>query len=209
VCTYYVVETPPEPDDPPVSIGRAIANDETYVVTDDGTLAPPGETGELYVRGATVMQGYWGDPERTAASFIPNPFLPELGDPVYRTGDLVVEEPDGNYTLVGRRDNQVKRRGYRIELGEIEIALLAHPAVRECAVTAVSSEGVTERIVAHVVADGVDGVELTHFCLERVPRYMLPDETNFWPSLPKTATGKIDRFGLASASTSKDHHDDH
>ena len=206
VCTYYVVETPPEPDDPPVSIGRAIANDETYVVADDGTLASPGETGELYIRGATVMQGYWGDPERTAASFIPNPFLPELGDPVYRTGDIVIEEPGGNLTLVGRKDNQVKRRGYRIELGEIEVALLAHPAVRECAVTAVATEGVTEQIVAHVVANGVEASELSQFCLERIPRYMLPDETTFWPSLPKTATGKIDRFGLASAPTSKDHH---
>jgi amino acid adenylation domain-containing protein len=203
VCTYHVVGSVPDPDDPPVSIGRTIANDDAYVVREDGTLASPGEVGELYVRGATVMQGYWGDPERTASLLIANPFLPELGDPVYRTGDLVIEEADGSYTLIGRRDNQVKRRGYRIELGEIEVALLAHPAVRECAATAITEDGTT-RIIAHVVAEGLDQAELIGSCLDRIPRYMLPDDIIMWPTLPKTATGKIDRQGLAAHAIDKE-----
>lgn len=199
VCTGFVVPEPPDPEGPPVSIGSAIDGDEGIVVREDGSVARPGETGELYVRGATVMQGYWGDAERTAASLVPNPAAPHLTDPVYRTGDLVIEGADGNYSLVGRRDNQVKRRGYRIELGDIEAALNAHPAVRESAVSAEVRDGVTDRLVAHVAADGVDARELEQFCVERVPRYMVPDEVRISPSLPRTPTGKIDRFALREA----------
>jgi amino acid adenylation domain-containing protein len=205
VCTGYVLDALPDPDGPPVSIGSAIDGDEGIVVREDGTVASPGETGELWIRGATVMQGYWGDPERTAASLVRNPAAPHLTDPVYRTGDLVIEGPDGNYRLVGRRDNQVKRRGYRIELGEIESALNAHPAVRESAVSAIVRDGVTERLVAHVAASGVDGAELERFCLERVPRYMVPDEVRVSPALPRTTTGKIDRVALRAAVTDETH----
>jgi L-proline---[L-prolyl-carrier protein] ligase len=201
VCTAYVLDAVPDPEGPPVSIGSAIDGDEGIVVRDDGTVAALGETGELWIRGGTVMQGYWGDPERTAAGLVRNPAAPHLTDPVYRTGDLVVEAPDGNYTLVGRRDNQVKRRGYRIELGDIEAALNAHPGVRESAVSAVIRGGVTERLVAHVAATGVDAGELERFCLERVPRYMVPDEVRVTADLPRTTTGKIDRFALREALT--------
>jgi amino acid adenylation domain-containing protein len=196
VCTFHVVETPPAPDGPPVSIGRAIAGDEGYVVGDDGGLVEPGTQGELYIRGATVMQGYWADEERTSASLIANPFLPELGDPVYKTGDLVIEETDGTYTLIGRRDQQIKRRGYRIELGDIESTLLAHRSVDEAAVTAAAENGVTERVVAHVVTGGVDQGDLIRFCADRLPRYMLPDEIIVLDALPRTVTGKIDRYRL-------------
>jgi acyl-coenzyme A synthetase/AMP-(fatty) acid ligase len=203
VCTYHVVGEMPDPDGPPVSIGRTIVDDEGYVVRDDGSLAEVGEEGELWIRGATVMQGYWGDSERTQATLVANPFLPELGDPVYRTGDIVIRQEDDSFTLIGRRDNQVKRRGYRIELGEIETALLAHAAVRECAVTAIARDGVTEQIVAHVVGTAGEQ-ELATFCLERIPRYMLPDRIMIWPELPRTPTGKIDRFGLTEHSTTED-----
>jgi amino acid adenylation domain-containing protein len=203
VCTYHVVQEIPDPHGPPVSIGRSIADDEGYVVRDDGSLAEVGEEGELWIRGATVMQGYWGDTERTRATLLANPFLPELGDPVYRTGDIVIRQEDDSFTLIGRRDNQVKRRGYRIELGEIESALLAHAAVRECAVTAIAKDGLTEQIVAHVVGPA-DEQELTAFCLGRIPRYMLPDRIMVWPELPKTPTGKIDRFGLTEHSTTEE-----
>ena len=121
-------------------------------------MAAPGEVGELHVRGASVMQGYWGDPDRTSRSRIVNTFSEGLTDPVYRTGDLVIEEPDGNYTFLGRRDNQIKSRGYRIELGEIETALYAHPEIRECAAMAIPDEMITNRIKAYVVA----GTELEH-----------------------------------------------
>ncbi len=95
--------------------------------TSDGSRAPPGEEGELFVRGATVMHGYWGDPEKTAARLLPNPISHGETDLAYATGDLVVELESGDYRFIGRKDHQIKSRGYRIELGEIETALYAHP----------------------------------------------------------------------------------
>jgi acyl-coenzyme A synthetase/AMP-(fatty) acid ligase len=144
-----------------------------------------------------VMQGYWGDPERTSRVLLPNPLDPQLRDPVYRTGDLVVEQEDGHYRFLGRRDAQIKSRGYRIELGDVEAALLTHPGVVEAAVTAVPDELVTNRIKAHVVVrEGVGQADLIRFCGERIPRYMVPEIFEFRGALPKTSTGKVDRRRL-------------
>ena len=184
-------------DDEAIPIGRAIDNVEVFAVADDGLPALPGEVGELWVRGATVMRGYWGDPERTARSLALSPFGEGPRDPAYRTGDLVRQGTDGNFRLLGRRDHQIKSRGYRIELQEIESTLHAHPAVLECAVIAVPDELITNRIAAHVVVhDGANEAELARFCSERIPRYMIPDTFRFLDTLPKTSTGKIDRQAL-------------
>jgi acyl-coenzyme A synthetase/AMP-(fatty) acid ligase len=199
VCTYYTVPEPPPEDAPPISIGKAISNVETFVVKKDGSLAVPGEVGELYVRGASVMQGYWGDPERTARGRVQNQFSEGLSDPVYKTGDLVIEEPDGNYTFLGRRDNQIKSRGYRIELGDIETALYAHPEIREAAAVAIPDDMITNRIKAFVVAESeLDPRNLSTFLGEHIPKYMVPGEFEFRDVLPKTSTGKIDRQSLSS-----------
>src|SRR5262249_37932447 len=126
VCTWHTVAEPPAGDDP-VPIGRPIRDVDVLVVAGDGRLAATGEVGELWVRGSTVMAGYWADPERTAAALVADP----LGLPgcAYRTGDLAYRDGDGVHWFVGRRDAQVKSRGYRIELGDVEAAVHAHPAV--------------------------------------------------------------------------------
>jgi acyl-coenzyme A synthetase/AMP-(fatty) acid ligase len=104
---------------------------------------------------------------------------------------------DGDYVFLGRRDAQIKRRGYRIELGEIETAVYAHPAVVEAAIVAIPDEASTTRILAYVVArDGLQAGDLSEFVLQRIPRYMLPDEIEFRSALPKTSTGKVDRRAL-------------
>ena len=178
VCTYY--EVPPLVDDEaPIPIGEAIPNVEVFAVTADGHRARPGEDGELCVRGPTVMQGYWGDPERTARSLVPDPLGNGPRDPVYRTGDLVRCGRRRAFQLLGRRDHQIKSRGYRIELQEIESTLHAHAGVVECAVIAIPDELITNRIVAClVVRDGVDDVDLARFCAGRIPRYMIPDPSS-------------------------------
>lgn len=201
VCTYFRVPEPPSEDDKPISIGRAISNVETVVVKKDGTRAMPGEMGELLVRGTSVMEGYWGDAERTAKSRIENPFMDGLSDAVYRTGDLVIEEPDGNYTFLGRKDNQIKSRGYRIELGDIESAMYAHEDVVECAAVAVPDEAITNRILGYVVVGGdLSAATLTTFVAERIPKYMVPDIVEVTGVLPKTSTGKIDRQALMESA---------
>lgn len=200
VCTWYEVSALPGDDDQPIPIGRPIADVETFAVTDDGSAAAPGQVGELHVRGATVMAGYWGDPERTSRLLVPNPLGGPSADPVYRTGDLVQQLDDGNYRFLGRRDAQIKSRGYRIELGDIEAALYAHTAVLECAVLAVPDDVITNRIKAYVVAPGLGEAELARFCAGRVPRYMVPDSFELTDALPKTSTGKIDRQALSRAT---------
>jgi L-proline---[L-prolyl-carrier protein] ligase len=196
VCTWYRVPELPEDRTDPIPIGRAIDGAEVFAVTEGGTRAAPGEVGELYVGGDTVMQGYWGDPERTASVLVSDPVLGARG-PVYRTGDLVQELEDGNLRFLGRRDAQIKSRGYRIELGEIESAILSHPAVVECAVVAVPDEEVTNRIRAHVVGhEGLTPADLAHHCRARLPKYMIPEAFDFTEALPKTSTGKVDRQAL-------------
>jgi acyl-CoA synthetase (AMP-forming)/AMP-acid ligase II len=197
VCTWYDVPPISEDQVEPIPIGRAIADDEVFAVTDDGRRAATGEVGELCVRGSTVMQGYWGDPERTARTLVPNPLGGNTTDLVYRTGDLVAEDSDGNYRFFGRRDSQIKSRGYRIELGEIESALYASPNVEECAVLAVPDPIVTNRLLAVVVVNnGAGSGDLIKACAERVPNYMIPERFEFREVLPKTSTGKVDRQTL-------------
>lgn len=199
VCTWYEVAIIPSDDAEPIPIGRAIANDEVFAVTDEGAPAKQGEVGELHVRGGTVMRGYWNDPDRTAKGLVPDPRGGVVVDRVYRTGDLVILDEHGDYHYIGRRDAQVKVRGYRIELGDVENALNSHPAVQECAVVAVPDELVTNRLRAFVVAEpAVPGEVLISHCASRTPKYMIPESIEFRDKLPRTSTGKIDRRSLLS-----------
>jgi amino acid adenylation domain-containing protein len=203
VCSWYEVPEDLAAIPDPLPIGRAIAGVDLAVVT-DGASVGPGEVGELFVRGPTVMQGYWADPERTAAALVPNPWELTETDrgrtgPWLRTGDLAEPLADGTLRFHGRRDDQVKHRGHRVELGDVEAAIAAHPAVTECAVTVVPDRRKDTRLVAHVVVGGgVTGAELRRTCAERLPRSVVPDEFHLVGTIPRTSTGKIDRRALAS-----------
>ena len=140
VCTAFEVPAG-EADAGPAPIGKACANTEVFAVTSEGRrVSRPGEAGELYVRGPSVMRGYWGQPAKTAAALVRNPFGEEHHELVYRTGDLVTLDQAGNYVYLGRGDSMVKIRGYRVELGEVQAALYRHPAIREAAVLPVPRE---------------------------------------------------------------------
>jgi len=201
VCTYYKVERERLAEFNTLPIGIACANTECFSVTPDGRLAKPGEPGELYVRGPSVTNGYWADPEKTKKMVVPNHFEEHFEEKMYRTGDIVTVGDDGNYYFQGRRDSQIKSRGYRIELGEIESALLSHSDVREAAVLAIPDELIGNRIRAVVVphVPGSLGVlQLQQYCASRVPKYMIPEIIDLCDELPKTSTGKIDRVKLAT-----------
>lgn len=200
VCTWHEVRPLPDGDET-IPIGRAIDGVDVYALNDAGQRAGVGEEGELYVRGPTVMQGYLGDPEKTAARLVPDPLGDIIQQPTYRTGDLVVLTETGGYRFLGRRDEQIKSRGYRIELGEIETAIYAHPAVSECAVVAIPDEVVTNRLLAYVsLREPLDSRELTSFCVERLPHYMVPERFEFADELPRTSTGKVDRRSLQAGA---------
>ena len=116
----------------------------------------------------------------------------------YRTGDVVVEPPDGNLVFVGRRDRMVKKRGYRIELAEIEAALYRHPEIREAAVVASRGAEDTVRIQAFLSVRGSrpSVVQLKRFCSEHLLDYMIPDQFVVLEGLPKTSTDKTDYQAL-------------
>jgi amino acid adenylation domain-containing protein len=201
VCTYHRVDRARLPLQERLPIGRACANTETLVLDGEGRPVTPGQTGELCVRGPSVTPGYWGDTEKSRRALIADPLRPEREERLYRTGDLVIEEAAGEYTFLGRRDNQVKSRGYRIELGDIEAALYAHPAVVEAAVIAVPDEEIGSRLRAFVAlrpGHEPGPAELRAHCAGLVPRYMVPESVEIRPGLPRTSTGKTDRTRLAS-----------
>ncbi|WP_437681742.1 amino acid adenylation domain-containing protein [Sorangium sp. So ce131] len=134
-------------------IGRPIPN--AWVVLHDrhGNPVPPGFTGELLVGGAGVAAGYFRDPEKTARSFVPDPYSDRPGARLYHTGDLARFLPGGAIEFLGRADFQVKLRGLRIELGEIEAALSSHPGVKESVVLLREDRPGDQHLVAYVVPD--------------------------------------------------------
>jgi amino acid adenylation domain-containing protein len=204
VCTAFEVPAD-RADAGPVPIGTACANTEVFAVTRDGRrVCRPGEEGELHVRGPSVMRGYWGQPAKTNEVLVRYPFKKAGEELVYRTGDLVTLEPDGNYAYLGRRDSMVKIRGYRVELGEVEAALYRHPAIQEAAVLPVPDELLGSRLRAVVTAvqgdgeaGGVTRDDVLSHCRQWLPSYMVPDIVEFREALPRTSTGKVDRAGLA------------
>ncbi|MFE5718727.1 non-ribosomal peptide synthetase [Streptomyces erythrochromogenes] len=175
-----------------VPYGTPLRNVRCRVVDPQGRDCPDWVSGELWIGGTGVADGYRGDPERTADRFL------ELdGLRWYRTGDRARYWPDGTLEFLGRADDQVKIRGFRIELGEVEAALAEHPAVRQ-ATALVLRTGPTPKLCA-VVATGVqaaDGAEVRARAADRLPAHMLPDVVAVVADMPLTANGKTDRRAL-------------
>jgi amino acid adenylation domain-containing protein len=190
---------------PRVPIGRPIANTRIHVLDTHFQPVPIGVPGELFIGGAGVGRGYLNRPDATASCFIPDPFINDRRQLLYRTGDIGRYLPDGNIEYLGRRDDQVKIRGVRIEPGEVEAALATHPGVRENAVvTGVDCRGNTA-LIAHIAAavkDVPTTNELRRFLLERLPAAMLPAAFHSTEALPRTSSGKIDRRALSAPGES-------
>jgi hypothetical protein len=167
------------------------------VLDSRGEPVPVGVRGELYIGGSGVRRGYWRRPALTAEKFLPDPFGPDVGGRLYRTGDCARWRVSGELEFLGRLDDQVKLRGQRIELGEIELALSAHPHVRD-AVVLVRGTGTAQDLIGYVVADAqVPGVrELRDHLLRRLPGHMVPSVFSFLDRFPLLRSGKIDRAAL-------------
>lgn len=188
--------------DEPVTIGRPIANTQTYILDEHLTPVPTGIPGELYIGGAGLAYGYHKQPELTASRFLTNPFVRQSGARMYKTGDQVRFLPSGEIEYLGRNDNQVKVRGFRVELGEIEGALLQHPDISQ-AVAKLESESADEpRLVAYVVSTRphipLNIPQLRESLRKVLPAYMLPAAITPLAALPVSPSGKIDRNSLSS-----------
>ena len=147
----------------------------------------PGEVGRLWVRGESLGLGYFENPVATADAFRGEWFA---------GGDLVSIDHDGFVTHRGRADDAIKVKGRWFRPQEVESVLIEHPAVRECAVVAVSDESGLARPVAFVVASEVTAEELTDWALARMEAYKHPRRILFVDRLPQTHLGKVDRGAL-------------
>jgi long-chain acyl-CoA synthetase len=177
------------------TIGQPLRMVDARIVDESGEEVPLGETGELLVRGAQVMAGYHNLPEATAEAFTDDGF--------FRTGDIARRDPDNYFEIVDRKKHMIVTAGYNVYPSEIEELLHEHDTVAEAAVVGVPDERRNEVPKAYVVVKpgveaGVDveSEELKQYCLDRVAEYKHPREVVFINELPRTASGKIQKYKL-------------
>jgi benzoate-CoA ligase family protein len=180
----------------PGTCGVEVPGYAARIVDDAGEPVATGEIGNLWVAGQSAFAGYWQKPELTARTM--------RGDWVV-TGDKFFRDPEGFYHYCGRADDMMKVAGMWVSPGEVENTLLGHPMVAEAAVVASGGGGLT-RPIAYVVlrvearADRAIAEEIRDFARQRLPRYKCPQEVHILEQLPKTATGKIQRYRLREAA---------
>ena len=192
---------PDQLDARPESVGIPIPGTEAWIEDDAGERVPPGEVGELVVRGEHVMQGYWNDAAATAERLRPGRWPWER---VLATGDLFRQDDEGYLYFVGRRDDIIKSRGEKVAPREVEAVLHAAEGVRAAVVVGLPDRLLGEAIVAYVVPR--EGAQLTpaalrRHCAARLEDYMVPARVELCDALPTTPNGKVDRRALASAGS--------
>jgi long-chain acyl-CoA synthetase len=198
---YGLTETSPvthtnlaAPKRKPGSIGWPIENTECKIVNDKGEELPPGEVGELLIRGPQIMKGYHKDPEATRQAIEPDGF--------FHTGDLAYRDEEGYYYIVDRVKDMINVGGLNVYPKEVEQVLYEHPAVAECAVVGVPDERKGETVKAYIVLKpGYQPSEqlkeeIKQHCLQEIAAYKHPRTIEFVGELPKTASGKIQRYRL-------------
>jgi amino acid adenylation domain-containing protein len=192
-CTYLPYQ---DIDRKPTSVGIAIPNTELWIVDEEDNRVGPNTVGQLVIRGATVMKGYWEKPEQTAEKLRPGP-LP--GEQVLYTGDFCRLDEEGYLYFVGRMDDIIKSRGEKVAPKEVESAIMNIQGVKEAAVIGVDDQIFGQAIKAFVVPE--EGVTFTDKaiiieCQKRLENFMVPKFVEFIAELPKTTTGKITKAGL-------------
>ena len=190
-----------------VPYGTPLANQSWFVLDESLDDRPDWVAGHLYIGGAGLARGYWGDDAKTRASFITHP---STGERLYRTGDLGRYMGGATIEFLGRQDAQIKLQGYRVELGEIEHVARSHPDVDECCIVvrdvrsngtaAPEKRGVEHRfLVAYVVPrSGTAPAEqdLRAHLRAKLPEYMVPARIMMLDRFPLTPNGKVDRAAL-------------
>lgn len=195
-ATSRLTWLPPERLDEKIgSVGIPVDGVEVCIAREDGGPAEAYETGEVRVRGANVMRGYWNNPEASAAV---------LRDGWLRTGDMGHLDADGFLYLAGRRSDMIKTGAHRVHPNDIEEAIAELPDVHEVAVVGIDDDILGQVVKAFVVAPGLpprsENMIKAH-CRERLASYKIPRDIEFVSALPRTASGKIRRAALLEPQT--------
>ena len=173
----------------PGTVGKGTGVD-IAIMDDDGNLLSAGEQAEVVIRGANVTHGYHNNPDANAEAFTNGWF---------RTGDQGFLDADGTLTLTGRIKELINRGGEKISPLEVDAALLGHPAVAEAVSFGVSHEMYGEAVQAAVVLmDDADEDTIRAYCGERLAGFKVPDRVHIIDTMPRTATGKIQRRHIAA-----------
>ncbi|MFP7199900.1 long-chain-fatty-acid--CoA ligase [Lysinibacillus halotolerans] len=173
------------------SIGVPWPDTEAAIIrSSDGELLPPGEVGEIAIKGPQVMKGYWNRPEDTAMSFVNGWFL---------TGDIGYMDNDGYFYVVDRKKDIIIAGGFNIYPREVEEVLYEHEAIQECVVAGIPDAYRGETVKAYIVlreGKNVTEEELNKYCREHLAAFKVPRQYEFRKELPKTTVGKILRRSL-------------
>ncbi|QXU43273.1 non-ribosomal peptide synthetase [Pedobacter sp. D749] len=198
--TQYLIDDTFDPRSKRVPIGKPLANLNLFVLDENVKLLPIGFTGEIYVSGIGVGEGYWKDIKKTLSKFIPNPFPDTLGEIMYRTGDLGRWKADGNLEFLGRIDHQAQIRGNRVETAEIDHLLGQHHHIVEGITGIKKDNNGQEYLVSYIIRKLNSGAgdeetfrsELTIYLKRFLPSFMVPAYWVFLKEFPKNLSGKID-----------------
>jgi amino acid adenylation domain-containing protein len=185
-----------------IQIGRAITNTQTYVLDRNRQPVPIGIVGELYIGGDRLARGYYERPDLTHDSFIENPFSQEPNVRLYKTGNLVRYQPDGNLEFVSTINELATIQGLQVEHGRIEAALSTHPSVKESCVLTQRDATDAETLVAYIVlhpGQTETSNELRQFLNHKLSAHMIPSIYIFLDALPLTANSKVDRSSLSTS----------
>ncbi len=185
-------------------IGSPLPNTSVYLLDREGKRVSVWEPGEIHIGGASVSRGYFGRPELTAESFVPDPFATELGMRMYRTGDLARLLPEGSIEFLGRRDHQVKFHGFRVELNEIRTLLNTHPQIRDSVVQAIRDRNGRDALIAYYVSrQELEFGSLRAWLAQRLAEVILPNFFVHLRKLPLTLNGKINYQALPGIEEAK------
>jgi len=195
-CKRVSYMPPEELDQRPTSVGKGMPNEEVYIVDEKGDKVPPGQVGELVVRGSNVMMGYWGMPEESAKVLRPGKYP---GERVLYTGDLFKMDEEGYLYFVARKDGIIKSRGEKVSPKEIENVICELPEVLEVCVVGVPDELLGQAVKAKIVLRNgqrhLTKRKVIDHCAAHLERFMVPKYVEFVPALPKTLSGKVIREG--------------
>lgn len=191
-CTYYEVNREFE-DDEFIPIGQNCRNKQILILNDDDKLVKIGEQGELCVRGTGVALGYYNNKIKTAEAFVQNPLHDLYEDRIYRTGDIVKYNEQGEITFVSRKDFQIKHKGNRIEMGEIEVAVNSIANITNAA--CIFDQAHDKIVLYYTTIDGLE-LDIINSVKDKIPVYMFPEVIIMLPIMPYNMNGKIDRIEL-------------